>query len=248
MARKEGNQTTDNQKQTSTSITGTKPKTKKPQEPNQTNTKPPRNQQTSRNQNNEGGKQQTLIDLLKPKPREETTRVTQENQPIPKPNPKPNQDTHNQTNARPHPNPDVNTRDKLNECDKTKPDCETIKPDIETKPGQTKKKPPKLKTKVVHPNDLQMFLAAKKKERELKLLCLRDNEKNLQINTPSDRCSATLHPIQPPPLLHSASGSSGKYTALHRTVDSGNKESNANPGEENLSSNLLLADSRRNLG
>ena len=57
LARKEGNQTIENQKQTSTNITGTKPKTKKPQEPNQTNPKPPKSQQTIRKQNNEGGKQ-----------------------------------------------------------------------------------------------------------------------------------------------------------------------------------------------
>ena len=43
------------QKQTFTNNTGTKPKTKTPQEPNQKILKPPRKQQTSRKPNNEGG-------------------------------------------------------------------------------------------------------------------------------------------------------------------------------------------------
>ena len=45
------------QKQTLTKNTGTKPKTKTPQEPNQKILKPPKKQQTSRKPNNEGGKQ-----------------------------------------------------------------------------------------------------------------------------------------------------------------------------------------------
>ena len=197
-----------------------------------------------------GGKQQTIISLLKPKPSEETSVGSQENQPTLKPILKPNQNqnTKCQPTARPHTNPEVTEGNQINECDKTKPRSETRKPDNETKPSLTKKKPPKLKTKVVHANDLKLFLAAKRKERESKLICLRDSEKNFPINTPSDRCSATLHPIQPPPLLHSASGPTEKYTALHRTADSGNQESSANPGTGNLSGNLLLADSSKNLG
>ena len=251
LAKKDGNQTLRTQNQTIARNTGTKPKTRKPKEPNQSNTKSTRKNQTTRKPNNEGGKQQTIISLLKPKPSEETCVVNQENQPTMKPPQKPNQNTEHQPTARPHTKPDVTEENLVNDCDKTKPRIETRKPDSETKPNLTKKKPPKLNTKVVHPNDLQQFLATKKKERELKLFYLRENEKIIPKNTPStpsDRCSATLHPIQPPPLLHSASGPTQTYTALHRTIDSGKQESNANPGATNLSGNLLLAEKSKNLG
>ena len=88
------------------------------------------------------------------------------------------------------------------------PNIET-KPDSETKPIVTKKKLSKLKTKVVHANDIKMFLVTKKKERDLKLNNSRENVKvtqNIPMNTPSVDCdSATLHPIQLNPLPHSAS-------------------------------------------
>ena len=103
----------------------------------------------------------------------------------------------------------------------------------------------------MHIGEIKMFLAAKKQERDFKLKCLRDSDKNTSntsMNTPSDRCSATLHPVQPTPLLHSASGSTENYTALHRTAHNGNQESSANPGTRNVSGNLLLADSSKNLG
>ena len=185
LARKDENQTLKTQNQTITKNTGTKPKTRKPKEPNQTNSKPPKKNQTTRKPTHEGGKQQTIISLLKPKPNEETSVGSQENQPTLKPTLKPNQNTKDQPTARAHTNPEVTRGNQIHDRDETKPRSETRKPDNETKPNLTKKKPPKLNTKVVHANDLKQFLATKKKERELKLFYLRDSEKIIPINTPS---------------------------------------------------------------
>ena len=134
----------------------------------------------------------------------------------------PKLNTKNQITARPHPNQETNNEFQNPDCDKYKPTNETNKPDDgETNPKLNKKKPPKRKTKVMHIGDIKMFLAAKKQERDSKLKCLRDNDKNTSNtskNTPSDRCSTTLHPVQPSPLLHSASGSSimQRYIGLQK--------------------------------
>ena len=109
--------------------------------------------------------------------------------------PKPNNKS--QITARPHPTQETSKALKNPDCDEYQPINETNKPnDSETKPKLNEKKPPKLKTKVVHIGYIKMFLAAKKQERDLKLNCLRDkNTSNTSENTPSDRCSATLHPV-----------------------------------------------------
>ena len=58
------------------------------------------------------------------------------------------------------------TKTDPKDCDNMKPDCEKNKPErhYETKPS----KPRKPKTKVVRNTDIRLFLANKKKERELK--------------------------------------------------------------------------------
>ena len=167
--------------------------------------------------------------------------------------PNPNIETTVEAKARPLPNPETKNENQTphynkyeNKLETTKPD---IEPDSEPKPELTKKKPPKLKTKVVQAGDLKLFLASKKRERDLKLKCLGGSEKDILINTPSDHCSATLHPVQPIPLLHSASGAPDDNPALHRTIESGNNGLSANPsGTTNLCGELLLADNCKNLG
>ena len=58
------------------------------------------------------------------------------------------------------------TKTDPKDCDNMKPDCEKNKPErhYETKPS----KPRKPKTKVVRNTNIRLFLANKKKERELK--------------------------------------------------------------------------------
>ena len=233
---------------------GTKPKAKPPTKPKEQTPKNNRKNQTSKKPQNNGSKQQTLFELfnspsnLNPnKPTQETKTKYKGNQTNVKPNP----EAQNQTNARPPPYPETTNRTVTPDYDNCKPPDtdKTSKQESEPKPNLTKDKPPKLKTKVVHVGDIKLFLAAKKKERELNMKLLRENDENILLNNPSDRSIATLHPIQPDPLLHSASGSSENYPALHRTAESGNQKFSANPdGTTDLSGDLVLADSCKNLG
>ena len=104
---------------------------------------------------------------------------------------KPKPEIQNQTNARPTPHPESTNKTKTSDYDNYKPPDtnKTSKPESEPepKPNLTKNKPPKLKTKVVHVGDIKLFLAAKQKERELKMKCFRENDESILLNKPSDR-------------------------------------------------------------
>ena len=243
------------QKAKPTQNTGTKPKTKPRQKPNQIIPGSRSNNKTTKKTEDVGRKQQTILEMFntpaKPNPRNQTigTRtICQGNQPNPKPKP----ESINHIDARPTPTPVNSDENQKLYSDINKPtETENYTPECEPKPepNQTNNKPPKLKTKVVHVGDFKLYLAAKKKEREVQMKNLRGNENFAILNNPSDRSFATLHPIQPNPLPPSASGIAENYPALHRTAENGNQEYSANPdGRTNLYGNLLLAKSSKNLG
>ena len=101
----------------------------------------------------------------------------------------------------------VGNENQIPESEKEKPDLDVGTPETRTKIT------PKPKTKVVQPNDIKLFLAIKKRERELKLISLRGSDTNIVEtlkNTPSKpQCSSTLrctNQISPNPLPPSAQG------------------------------------------
>ena len=63
----------------------------------------------------------------------------------------------------------------MQDCDKLIPKSDIVDSNLEPETQAKTRKPTKLKTRVVHVPDIKLFLASKKKERELKLKPVRDN-------------------------------------------------------------------------
>ena len=120
-------------------------------------------------------------------------------------------------------------------------------------PENETRKPPKLKTKVIPPSEFKLFLARKKKERELKLENLR-GKKKISDNPPSTTIgdSAALHPFSTNPLSNSAQGT--RYDDMSASALSTNiskvyqKLSADFCGIPDLSGKILLAEKPKNLG
>ena len=132
--------------------------------------------------------------------------------------------------------------------DRTIPECDNVgkKP----APERVTRKPPKLKTKAITSSELKLFLAQKKKERELKQENLRGKVINIPTKPPSINSEiATNHPIPPNPLQYSAQGTRRDTTALSTAESMGYQNQSANlRGIHDMSGTVLLADKQENLG
>ena len=131
------------------------------------------------------------------------------------------------------PTPNHQTETNLERESQT-PDRDTRTPDLDLgeKNGTPETKPPKPNRKVVRTNEIKLFLAAKKTERELKLRSLAGNIVENSENTPSMlQCSTTLpciNQIPPNPLLPSAHGTRyTRNTALPTARIDGDKKTRA---------------------
>ena len=117
-------------------------------------------------------------------------------------------------------------------------------------PENETRKPPKLKTKVIPPSEFKLFLARKKKERELKLENLRGKENIPDIPPSTIGDSAALHPFPPNPLSDSAQGTRcDDMSALSTNISRGYQKLSADLcGIPDLSGKILLAEKPKNLG
>ena len=159
------------------------------------------------------------------------------------------------TNQAPEPNTNhpLSTRIKPPDRDTLIPDGDTVKKRTVPETKVNTRKPPKLKPKVVQVPDIKLFLAKKRKERDLKLNLVRGTDLLNYCDKPSSITSdsATLPPTLPPNSLKQRTRGTPdmKNAALYTENREGDQKISANvKGIPDLSGLFLLARYFYNLG